>query len=303
MDPYGGHGPPAAPGPPLMGMPPPGMYPGPPLGMLYPPPMGPGMLGPPPLQHSGREERRDGGRDRGRRGGDDGGGSRSRAPSDWSKQMLKTKLCDFHKDGRCKYGSACAFAHNEEELKNMPDLRKTRICRAFSQGKCHDTDCKFAHGNEELRTTDLCYKTALCTWFEKGKCQAGDQCRFAHGPRDIRADDKDEAKKAEDGGASGREDGANSGESNPAPKSRFKRRLRQRMKKHAGRLAEASQNGETASRSQSRRPDGDDSDSDSEDEPVSKRPRVGCASSALCPRCGSTIANHLGYALCAICRL
>uniref|UniRef100_A0A7S1PNQ1 C3H1-type domain-containing protein n=1 Tax=Alexandrium catenella TaxID=2925 RepID=A0A7S1PNQ1_ALECA len=263
MDPYGGHGPPAAPGPPLMGMPPPGMYPGPPLGMLYPPPMGPGMLGPPPLQHSGREERRDGGRDRGRRGGDDGGGSRSRAPSDWSKQMLKTKLCDFHKDGRCKYGSACAFAHNEEELKNMPDLRKTRICRAFTQGKCHDSDCKFAHGHEELRSTGL-------------------------------------SKRGEDG-APGR-DGARSGGGAPAPKSRLKRRLRQRMARNSGRRAAASQSDASASRSQSRRPDGGD-DSGSEDEPTAKRPRMAFVSSAVCPRCGSTIANHLGCALCAICRL
>ncbi|CAE7213990.1 ZFP36, partial [Symbiodinium necroappetens] len=66
-------------------------------------------------------------------------------------KMKKTKMCEFHKEGRCKYGADCAFAHTESELQQAPDLRKTRLCRAFLQGKCNDSDCKFAHGEEELR--------------------------------------------------------------------------------------------------------------------------------------------------------
>jgi len=85
----------------------------------------------------------------------------ARAHSVLSSQMQKTKLCDFHKEGRCKYGTACAFAHEESELRSMPDLRKTRLCRAFTQGNCNDVNCKFAHGSDELRATDLCYKTEL----------------------------------------------------------------------------------------------------------------------------------------------
>jgi len=68
--------------------------------------------------------------------------------------MQKTKLCEFHLDGKCKYGSECAFAHQESELKTLPDLRKTRLCRAFSKGKCVDANCKFAHGQEELRGSE-----------------------------------------------------------------------------------------------------------------------------------------------------
>lgn len=103
-------------------------------------------------------------------------------------KMRKTKMCEFYEEGRCKYGKDCAFAHDESELKEAPDLRKTRICRTFATGKCNDKSCKFAHGAEELRAqeTDIAYKTALCSWFEKGKCASGDQCRFAHGESELR---------------------------------------------------------------------------------------------------------------------
>jgi len=263
--------------PPPMAMPPPGMYPGmpppgmpppgmPPPGMpFYPPPhMGPAMLGLPPMPSPRRGgDRRDGrdgrdGRDRGRKGDGRGDPHGDRARSVLSGQMQKTKLCDFHREGRCRYGSGCAFAHSEEELKTLPDLRKTRICRAFTQGKCRDPDCKFAHGQEELRQTDA-------------------------------------AKKLEDGGPAP-EGGGNT----PGPNARSKRRARQKARKAAGGSDNAGDDGEAGSRSQS--PENDSDVSESEEEPVSKRPRVGCVSSALCPRCGSTIANHLGYALCSICR-
>eukprot|EP00435_Cladocopium_sp_Y103_P015637 s4506_g3.t2 len=103
-------------------------------------------------------------------------------------KMKKTRMCDFHKEGRCKYGEDCAFAHDEKELQSAPDLRKTRLCKSFLAGKCDDRDCKFAHGEEELRASDICFKTALCTWFEKGTCQSGSQCRFAHGEDELRDD-------------------------------------------------------------------------------------------------------------------
>mmetsp|Transcript_76082 Transcript_76082/g.122897 ORF Transcript_76082/g.122897 Transcript_76082/m.122897 type:complete len:222 (+) Transcript_76082:205-870(+) len=102
--------------------------------------------------------------------------------------MVKTRMCQFFEEGRCKYSDKCAFAHNESELRGTPDLRKTRLCRAFSQGTCNDRDCKFAHGNDELRETDICYKTALCSWFEKGNCSSGADCRFAHGDEELRED-------------------------------------------------------------------------------------------------------------------
>ena len=83
------------------------------------------------------------------------------------------------------------FAHSSEELKDMPDLRKTRICTAFTQGNCSNLDCKFAHGAEELKISELSYR------------------------------EQRSAKGKNPGGAV----------SMAVPKMRLKRRLRQRLKK------------------------------------------------------------------------
>jgi len=210
--------------------------------------------------------------------------------------MQKTKMCDFHKEGRCKYGSECAFAHSEHELKDLPDLRKTRICRAFTQGKCNATDCKFAHGADELRTTDLCYKTSLCAWYDKGICQSGDQCRFAHGNRDL------QGKKTQDGAEAPRSPPGSPGGGAPAPKNRLKRRLRQRLRRSGRNRADGGQGGNNDARSRSRSPRRSGSDSDSEDQDGPTQERRGSDFSVACPRCESTIAAHLGYTACAVCR-
>eukprot|EP00450_Noctiluca_scintillans_P004952 CAMPEP_0194509430 /NCGR_PEP_ID=MMETSP0253-20130528/40199_1 /TAXON_ID=2966 /ORGANISM="Noctiluca scintillans" /LENGTH=280 /DNA_ID=CAMNT_0039352583 /DNA_START=50 /DNA_END=889 /DNA_ORIENTATION=- len=153
-----------------------------------PSPAPPGNL---PSRSSAEPQRR-GGR-RGRRGGAD----RERPPQDTERstlrtQMQKTKMCEFFLNGKCKYGADCAFAHHESEIRNAPDLKKTRLCHAFSKGRCDDSDCNFAHGQEELRTTDFCFKKTLCMWHSKGTCANGERCRFAHGKPDLRSGGEDE---------------------------------------------------------------------------------------------------------------
>eukprot|EP00933_Yihiella_yeosuensis_P030208 TRINITY_DN23865_c0_g1_i1.p1 TRINITY_DN23865_c0_g1~~TRINITY_DN23865_c0_g1_i1.p1 ORF type:complete len:221 (+),score=43.74 TRINITY_DN23865_c0_g1_i1:98-760(+) len=118
-------------------------------------------------------------------------------------KMRKTKMCDFHAEGKCKYGDKCAFAHDESELQDAPDLRKTRLCRDFINGKCKDNDCKFAHGQDELKASGVCYKTVLCSWHEKGNCSSGDQCRFAHGASELREDPDARKRGAGDDGGRG----------------------------------------------------------------------------------------------------
>jgi len=103
-----------------------------------------------------------------------------------TSQLRKTKICLYHLKGACQYGANCAFAHSCTELQSTPDLRKTRLCQAFEAGACNNPDCSFAHGEEELRSTNLFYKKTLCIWNQKGKCRNGDQCRFAHGPAELR---------------------------------------------------------------------------------------------------------------------
>jgi len=102
------------------------------------------------------------------------------------QQLKCTRLCTFHLRGECKYGNQCTFAHTSNQLQRTPDLRKTRLCKAFAAGRCDESVCNFAHGQAELRATGICYKKALCAWHAKGKCINGDRCRFAHGVHELR---------------------------------------------------------------------------------------------------------------------
>jgi len=64
----------------------------------------------------------------------------------------KTKFCSFHARGMCTRGAACAFAHGEHELKQTPDLTRTKPCRTLLRtGVCSDNQCAFAHHQEEIR--------------------------------------------------------------------------------------------------------------------------------------------------------
>jgi hypothetical protein len=102
--------------------------------------------------------------------------------------FFKTKMCSLFFLNICKKGKNCPFAHSEDELREKPNLYKTKLCDAFLQeGKCvRGENCQFAHGEDELRSTPDLFKTAICNLWTQGKCTAGDQCRFAHGHEDLR---------------------------------------------------------------------------------------------------------------------
>eukprot|EP00747_Dinoflagellata_sp_TGD_P190223 gnl/TRDRNA2_/TRDRNA2_51596_c0_seq1.p1 gnl/TRDRNA2_/TRDRNA2_51596_c0~~gnl/TRDRNA2_/TRDRNA2_51596_c0_seq1.p1 ORF type:complete len:286 (-),score=39.54 gnl/TRDRNA2_/TRDRNA2_51596_c0_seq1:401-1258(-) len=69
-----------------------------------------------------------------------------------AQELIKTKLCSFNLEGCCTRGSACTFAHNEDELKTRPSFFRTSLCKSMRQhGRCDDSDCKFAHSRKELR--------------------------------------------------------------------------------------------------------------------------------------------------------
>jgi len=116
------------------------------------------------------------------------------------RQLCNTKMCLYYMKGACTYGDKCTFAHSLSRLHAAPDLKKTRLCKAFNQGSCNDTGCNFAHGDEELRSTANFFKKTLCVWFEKVKCRNGQQCRFAHGLTELRMQESS-AKAARTPGA------------------------------------------------------------------------------------------------------
>mmetsp|Transcript_97872 Transcript_97872/g.169508 ORF Transcript_97872/g.169508 Transcript_97872/m.169508 type:complete len:295 (-) Transcript_97872:64-948(-) len=85
------------------------------------------------------------------------GGSAERGPTStiFRSQFYRTRLCFFNSQGRCRYGTRCAFAHADMELAGMPDLTKTSLCKDWKEGKCTKTaaECVFAHGKHEIRLT------------------------------------------------------------------------------------------------------------------------------------------------------
>lgn len=64
-----------------------------------------------------------------------------------------TRLCKFFLAGCCSRGDACNFAHSTDDLQDLPDFSKTRLCDPFMRsGVCEQGyDCKFAHSQDELR--------------------------------------------------------------------------------------------------------------------------------------------------------
>eukprot|EP00746_Dinoflagellata_sp_MGD_P005812 gnl/MRDRNA2_/MRDRNA2_111272_c0_seq1.p1 gnl/MRDRNA2_/MRDRNA2_111272_c0~~gnl/MRDRNA2_/MRDRNA2_111272_c0_seq1.p1 ORF type:complete len:810 (-),score=177.66 gnl/MRDRNA2_/MRDRNA2_111272_c0_seq1:69-2498(-) len=64
----------------------------------------------------------------------------------------KVAMCRYHLKGMCKDDSAtCKFAHDESELVSPVGKPKTLLCKFHMQGKClNGTACGFAHSEEEL---------------------------------------------------------------------------------------------------------------------------------------------------------
>lgn len=102
-------------------------------------------------------------------------------------RLTKTKMCHFFERGKCA-SENCRYAHSQSELRQPPNLEKTKLCRSFVQnGYCNDGEnCGFAHGETELRVTEGIYKTQICHFFERGRCLKGERCNHAHGSEDLR---------------------------------------------------------------------------------------------------------------------
>eukprot|EP01055_Gregarina_sp_Pseudo9_P005738 Gregarina_sp_Pseudo_9__5737@NODE_838_length_2145_cov_89_155271_g786_i0_p1_GENE_NODE_838_length_2145_cov_89_155271_g786_i0NODE_838_length_2145_cov_89_155271_g786_i0_p1_ORF_typecomplete_len319_score37_14zfCCCH/PF00642_24/1_8e03zfCCCH/PF00642_24/9_8e08zfCCCH/PF00642_24/0_0083zfCCCH/PF00642_24/3_4e06zfCCCH_3/PF15663_5/7_1e11zfCCCH_3/PF15663_5/0_0096Torus/PF16131_5/4_3e05Torus/PF16131_5/1_1e02Torus/PF16131_5/0_025zf_CCCH_4/PF18345_1/4_8e03zf_CCCH_4/PF18345_1/0_00024zf_CCCH_4/PF18345_1/1_3e02zf_CCCH_4 len=101
-------------------------------------------------------------------------------------RFYKTRLCLFFQKGACIKGTACSYAHSDEELRPAPDLIKTRLCQDWINGACNSRSCKFAHGRHELRFTHDYYKTKICHFWQQGGCTKGALCRHAHGAEELR---------------------------------------------------------------------------------------------------------------------
>lgn len=119
-------------------------------------------------------------------------------------RLKKTKMCYFFERGKCA-SQNCRYAHSSSELRNQPNLQKTKLCKAFAQdGVCpRFENCVFAHGEAELRVTEGIYKTQMCHFYERGRCLKGDRCNHAHGVEDLRAPPTPMQGAGQGGGANG----------------------------------------------------------------------------------------------------
>lgn len=61
------------------------------------------------------------------------------------KRISQTKLCIHHAKGNCVRSHRCSFAHSERELRDPPDLYKTRLCLAWisTQNCSKGKDCMY----------------------------------------------------------------------------------------------------------------------------------------------------------------
>lgn len=68
-------------------------------------------------------------------------------------RFLKTKICMFFQRGSCSKQESCSYAHAVEELTALPDLLRTKMCKAAAAGqRCSaEGSCRFAHSEKELR--------------------------------------------------------------------------------------------------------------------------------------------------------
>ncbi|VEV55155.1 zinc finger protein, putative [Plasmodium vinckei vinckei] len=97
-------------------------------------------------------------------------------------KIYKIQMCKYALINKCDRGENCTFAHDINELRIKPDMRKTKLCKSYILGKCTDHSCIYAHSVNELREVG---KPAICQLHREGRCIKGNQCRFAHSINDI----------------------------------------------------------------------------------------------------------------------
>merc|ERR1712137_1021308 len=83
-------------------------------------------------------------------------------------------MCKFHIMGMCTKGQQCLFAHDMHELKPLPDLTCTKLCKTLiDTGKCENKDCTYAHNQEELRHVDAAIDRSIFVASQKVRSNRG----------------------------------------------------------------------------------------------------------------------------------
>lgn len=100
-----------------------------------------------------------------------------------------TKAQLKEENARLRIEAAAIAARPNTEVSQY-SLVKTVNCKHFAEtGECpYGGNCKFAHGPDDLRPKPPSnLKTKMCdNWKRDGTCPFGEKCKFAHGDGDLR---------------------------------------------------------------------------------------------------------------------
>ena len=148
--------------------------------------------------------------------------------------QLHTKMCEAHKQNRCRKGLACTDAHTPEQLRRSPYRKpEDMFPNVYCGNKCKDLPdcdrgdrCWYTHTDGELMYHPAHYKIKRCSLrtLEDGSCERnGPYCSFAHGEDDLRrarlavtsqlasatqvASDAQASRRTNDGSAAGARNG------------------------------------------------------------------------------------------------
>lgn len=93
----------------------------------------------------------------------------------------------------CAPPEGVSLEHRGSGVREFPPalqvtIQKTRLCVHLTRGRpCPKRDCMFAHSTTELRQRPDLFRTKLCRMYnDTGLCDGGNDCRFAHGMQELR---------------------------------------------------------------------------------------------------------------------
>lgn len=112
---------------------------------------------------------------------------------DEKKKACKVIQCEYYARGRCRLGDECLYLHSEEpSIAHLVSLahaepKPARVRERIQKGRRSDkTSEAFSSRATFAKEIETPGKTKLCMFWLSNKCQRGSSCKFAHGEEEKR---------------------------------------------------------------------------------------------------------------------